>query len=125
MKYPIIILAFGAVLFAMSCKNENKAPKKAQENPPIAKTWVTDFFDDFETFNGKNWQDQRIWVNNEKQCYVPDNAHGTREVLMLGRKSTVTIWINTATNIQKHNMLQAVSLQKTVKNSSKVDGRQN
>jgi len=77
MKYPIIILAFGAVLFAMSCKNENKAPKKAQENPPIAKTWETDFFDDFETFNEKNWQDQRIWVNNEKQCYVPDNAHGT------------------------------------------------
>ena len=42
--------------------------------------WEVDFFDDFETFNPENWQDQRIWVNNEKQCYVPDNEHGTREV---------------------------------------------
>jgi glucosylceramidase len=42
--------------------------------------WITDFRDDFDTFDPSNWQDQRIWVNNEKQCYVPDNAHGTREV---------------------------------------------
>lgn len=42
--------------------------------------WETDFFDDFETFNAENWQDQMIWVNDEKQCYVPDNQHGTREV---------------------------------------------
>ncbi len=80
MKYPLTILAIAVLFFAMSCTNENKAPKKAKENTPIAKAWETDFFDDFETFNEKNWQDQRIWVNNEKQCYVPDNAHGTREV---------------------------------------------
>ncbi|UCE94972.1 MAG: glycoside hydrolase family 16 protein [Flavobacteriaceae bacterium] len=42
--------------------------------------WEVDFFDDFETFNKDNWQDQRIWVNNEKQCYVPDGEFGTREV---------------------------------------------
>ena len=42
--------------------------------------WQTDFFDDFDTFNPDNWQDQMIWVNNEKQCYVPDNQFGTREV---------------------------------------------
>jgi beta-glucanase (GH16 family) len=42
--------------------------------------WEVDFFDDFETFNPDNWQDQRIWVNNEYQCYVPDNEFGTREV---------------------------------------------
>ena len=42
--------------------------------------WTTDFFDDFETFSADNWQDQMIWVNNEKQCYVPDNKFGTREV---------------------------------------------
>lgn len=42
--------------------------------------WVTDFFDDFETFNPDNWQDQRIWVNNEDHCYVPDGQYGTREV---------------------------------------------
>ena len=42
--------------------------------------WDIDFFDDFDSFNPDNWQDQRIWVNNEKQCYVPDNQYGTREV---------------------------------------------
>ena len=42
--------------------------------------WVTDFFDDFDEFNPDHWQDQMIWVNNEKQCYVPDNQYGTREV---------------------------------------------
>lgn len=42
--------------------------------------WEVDFFDDFDFFNDKNWQDQRIWVNNEYQCYVPDNAYNTREV---------------------------------------------
>ena len=42
--------------------------------------WKTDFFDDFNTFDTNNWQDQMIWVNNEYQCYVPDNQFGTREV---------------------------------------------
>lgn len=42
--------------------------------------WEVDFFDDFEFFNSDNWQDQRIWVNNELQCYVPDGEYGTREV---------------------------------------------
>ena len=42
--------------------------------------WSTDFFDDFDQFNPENWQDQRIWVNNEQQCYVPDGNYGTREV---------------------------------------------
>jgi beta-glucanase (GH16 family) len=38
------------------------------------------FFDDFDTFDEDNWQDQRLWVNNEDQCYVPDGRYGTREV---------------------------------------------
>jgi len=42
--------------------------------------WKVDFFDDFVTFDTSNWQDQRIWVNNETHCYVPDNEFGTREV---------------------------------------------
>ena len=42
--------------------------------------WRTNFFDDFHTFNPDNWQDQMIWVNDEKQRYVPDNQFGTREV---------------------------------------------
>lgn len=43
-------------------------------------TWKVDFLDNFDTFNPDNWQDQRIWVNNETHCYVPDNEFGTREV---------------------------------------------
>ena len=42
--------------------------------------WEVDFIDDFDTFNLENWQDQRIWVNNEKQCYVPNGDYKTREV---------------------------------------------
>ena len=42
--------------------------------------WAVDFIDDFDTFNLENWQDQRIWVNNEKQCYVPNGDYNTREV---------------------------------------------
>ena len=42
--------------------------------------WEVDFFDDFKKFNTNNWQDQRIWVNNETHCYVPDNEFNTREV---------------------------------------------
>jgi len=44
------------------------------------KTWAIDFFDDFDHFDESNWQDQRLWVNNEQQCYLPDNQHNTREV---------------------------------------------
>ncbi|MGD1998645.1 MAG: hypothetical protein PVJ97_03450, partial [Flavobacteriaceae bacterium] len=57
--------------------------KSNQENPdslPSSTEWEVDFFDDFNTFNTDNWQDQRIWVNDEKQCYVPDGQYGTREV---------------------------------------------
>ena len=42
--------------------------------------WKTDFFDDFDSFNPDNWQDQMLWVNDEDQCYVPDNRYNTREV---------------------------------------------
>ncbi|MEM9410131.1 MAG: glycoside hydrolase family 30 beta sandwich domain-containing protein, partial [Planctomycetota bacterium] len=42
--------------------------------------WQVDFFDDFNSFDSQNWQDQMIWVNDEKQCYVPDGKYGTREV---------------------------------------------
>ena len=42
--------------------------------------WRVDFFDDFDDFNTENWQDQMLWVNDEDQCYVPDNQFNTREV---------------------------------------------
>ena len=49
-------------------------------NASIDNPWEVDFFDDFDSFNTENWQDQRIWVNNETHCYVPDNQYNTREV---------------------------------------------
>ncbi|GGZ78017.1 hypothetical protein GCM10007028_14300 [Algibacter mikhailovii] len=55
----------------------NKEESKKKE---VSKVWDVDFLDEFQTFNPDNWQDQRIWVNNETQCYVPDGAFGTREV---------------------------------------------
>ncbi len=45
-----------------------------------AGSWQVDFLDNFDTFNKDNWQDQLLWVNDEDQCYVPDNEFGTREV---------------------------------------------
>jgi len=74
----ILILVFLVVLqFAVSCKD---GTKKDQEVQSTADVWKIDFQDDFETFNPDNWQDQRIWVNNESHCYVPDGELGTREV---------------------------------------------
>jgi beta-glucanase (GH16 family) len=77
--YPLatIIIAMCVSLFACG---DNTARNATKNEPPETEEWVVDFFDDFETFNDNNWQDQRIWVNNEKHCYVPDNQFGTREV---------------------------------------------
>ncbi|MCA0930859.1 glycoside hydrolase family 16 protein [Lutimonas saemankumensis] len=76
MKY-FLTIAIAFVLLAMGLEINNKDEKLSETEPAV---WEVDFFDDFETFNTDNWQDQRIWVNNEKQCYVPDGEFGTREV---------------------------------------------
>ncbi|MBT3742926.1 MAG: family 16 glycosylhydrolase [Polaribacter sp.] len=61
----------------MSCKiKDKKDPIKIVGS----NVWELDFLDNFDVFNTENWQDQRIWVNNETHCYVPDNEFGTREV---------------------------------------------
>jgi beta-glucanase (GH16 family) len=62
----------------LSYKSENK--KDTQKTTVQSKVWEVDFIDEFDTFNPKNWQDQRIWVNNETHCYVPNGEFGTREV---------------------------------------------
>ncbi len=54
--------------------------KTSQETVAVATGWTTDFLDDFDSFNTDNWQDQRIWVNDEHHCYVPDNQFNTRQV---------------------------------------------
>lgn len=77
MKHLVTLLACSLSLLLVSCGGGNK--EKGMANAKDSE-WKVDFFDDFDTFNPKNWQDQRIWVNNEAQCYVPDGEYGTREV---------------------------------------------
>ena len=64
----------------MSLLSCNTKDKKDSNKTVASDVWKVDFLDNFDTFNPENWQDQRIWVNNEKQCYVPDGEFGTREV---------------------------------------------
>ena len=78
MKYFFIIFTAIFVIVAISFTSINK--KKNTSANSSSKTWQVDFLDNFDTFDSDNWQDQRIWVNNEKQCYVPDNKFVTREV---------------------------------------------
>ena len=74
MKY---ILPIAIILLLLSACTETTLNSEKQ---PSTADWHTDFFDDFDTYNTENWQDQRIWVNNETHCYVPDNQFGTRVV---------------------------------------------
>lgn len=75
-KIYVLITLLGAVLLiAFKTKDKNESDKTAQ-----IIEWEIDFLDNFDTFNPNNWQDQRIWVNNETHCYVPNNEFGTREV---------------------------------------------
>ena len=78
MKHILNILVIAFLSVIISCTNSNK--KKDQLASLATDVWEIDFLDNFDTFDADNWQDQRIWVNNEKQCYVPDNEFGTREV---------------------------------------------
>jgi hypothetical protein len=74
MKYsPKLITALWLLLLGSCTQLSEKNQKTAGE-------WKIDFLDDFERFNPDNWQDQRIWVNNETHCYVPNNEFDTREV---------------------------------------------
>jgi beta-glucanase (GH16 family) len=73
------IYLLSVIFIGMSLISCNKL-KKESNTLEISNVWEVDFFDDFDTFNSDNWQDQRIWVNNEMHCYVPDNEFGTREV---------------------------------------------
>ena len=77
MKLISNVFAVVLILIMMACNGKDK---KAEESEVNNSVWEVDFFDDFDSFNTENWQDQRIWVNNEKQCYVPDGEFGTREV---------------------------------------------
>jgi beta-glucanase (GH16 family) len=71
----IVLLAFLPLLQSFAIGNNS-----TETNNDTTGVWEVDFYDDFDTFNPDNWQDQRIWVNSETQCYVPDGKYGTREV---------------------------------------------
>ena len=69
-----IILIVGYLIIVFGANRKVNQTNKSND------LWEVDFIDDFDTFNLENWQDQRIWVNNEKQCYVPNGDYNTREV---------------------------------------------
>jgi len=74
-NYLLSFMIIGMSLLSFKINAQKDANKTTA---PVV--WKVDFQDDFDTFNPENWQDQRIWVNNETHCYVPDNEFGTREV---------------------------------------------
>tara|TARA_B110000091_G_scaffold5330_1_gene5232 strand:+ start:675 stop:1541 length:867 start_codon:yes stop_codon:yes gene_type:complete len=77
-RYYYYLLSFftiGVLIIACNTKDKKKVIKTG-----ISSVWQIDFLDNFDTFNTENWQDQRIWVNNETHCYVPDGKFGTRVV---------------------------------------------
>ena len=77
-KYYYYLLTFFVLgILNISC---NPKSKKYIVEPILLDIWQIDFIDNFDTFNPNNWQDQRIWVNNETHCYVPNGEFGTREV---------------------------------------------
>ena len=80
MKKNKLLFAIIFLLLAFTISYFVNSDEETPEPLISVSEWEVDFFDDFETFNEENWQDQRIWVNNEKQCYVPDGEYGTREV---------------------------------------------
>ena len=71
----MVLVSTSILLQSCSINQDDSAPQNQDTSQ-----WEVGFFDDFDTFNAENWQDQRIWVNDEKQCYVPDGQYGTREV---------------------------------------------
>ena len=70
-NFSFLLVTFFLFTILISCKNAAE---------PSSIDWRIDFFDDFNFFNENNWQDQRIWVNNETHCYVPNGEFNTREV---------------------------------------------
>ena len=77
MQHVLVLTLLALLTTACAHVGEKHADSGAN---PTGAGWRVDFFDDFDRFEPANWQDQMLWVNNEDQCYVPDNRHGTREV---------------------------------------------
>lgn len=72
-----------ALCLLASCAGEENERSRTTRQGSVNATadgWVVDFLDDFDRFDPANWQDQRIWVNDEQQCYVLDGRYDTRVV---------------------------------------------
>ena len=80
MKKPTFFLFLGLTLIVIISTAFINNTKLLSGKVLLTNTWEVDFIDNFDNFNSDNWQDQRIWVNNETHCYVSDNEFGTREV---------------------------------------------
>ena len=80
MKKPTFFLFLGLTLIVIISTAFINNTKLLSVKVLLTNTWEVDFIDNFDNFNSDNWQDQRIWVNNETHCYVPDYEFGTREV---------------------------------------------
>ena len=72
MKQIVFSTLTSLLLYSCNFSNRDKTDLESE--------WIVDFLDNFDYFNAENWQDQRIWVNNENHCYVPDGQFNTREV---------------------------------------------
>ncbi len=75
--YQYLLSFFLIGILTVACKTKEK---KDSNTAVESSVWKVDFVDNFDAFNADNWQDQRIWVNNETHCYVPDGEFGTRVV---------------------------------------------
>jgi len=100
-KLSVLIVSLSIILIYLFTNYTKFQFSDHDKNFEQDSKWVVDFYDDFDSFNNDNWQDQRLWVNNEKQCYVPDNQYGTREVSDGTLKIKV---INIGKNIECDNM---------------------
>lgn len=76
-KHQFFFKLLGISMLFLACKTGEKKEVHTSEE---SKIWEIDFLDNFNSFDSDNWQDQRIWVNNETHCYVPDGEFDTREV---------------------------------------------
>jgi|TARA_A100001011_G_scaffold126617_1_gene133479 beta-glucanase (GH16 family) len=100
-KLSVLIVSLPIILIYLFTNFTKFQFSDHDKNFELDSKWVVDFFDDFDSFNNDNWQDQRLWVNNEKQCYVPENQYGTRVVSDGTLKIKV---INIGKNIECDNM---------------------
>lgn len=79
MRYLYLSLALALAVLASASSGALKTQSLAGQESG-QDDWKVDFFDDFDSFDPKNWQDQLLWVNGEDQCYLPDGQYNTREV---------------------------------------------